>query len=241
MAFTLASAVILGRIIIAVWFEDAPRPIVDGTARPRVGPVSSQDLPLYWGRLPAPTVPVQVQTSSGTFRVPMGYLSGWFSLKAQPEVKAPDGLRRFSVEHLGFQFEHPGGGISLNPQWAEAVRDEKGAVVPGRTTVFVMSVEPPKARTVNHEVDVLATGTQGSLAEDPLYSRGEQKMLVGVVPPSNAGGRIGVRLSCHVNCLFSFYLEDEGLEMNGVMDGAFRRDGLAIAEQARALYDGWKG
>lgn len=195
--------------------------------------------PLYWGDLPAPTALVHLKTSLGTFMLPMGYLSDWYTLKDQAVSTAPDGLRQFT-SGLEFQFVFPGGGISLNPQRIEEIRDEKGAVVPGRTTVFVMDVKPPDARRDNPEIDVLATGAARGLVRDPRYSRGSHEVLTGVVAGRDDRGRVGVSVGCEENCHFRFYLERENLTMEGVMDGAFRWDGLAIAEQAYALFIHWK-
>ena len=195
--------------------------------------------PLYWGDLPPPTAPVHLKTPIGEFTLPMDYLTGWFALKDQPLTTAPDGARQFS-DVLSFSFEYPGGGMSSNPEWIEAIRDAKGAIVPGRTTVFVMSAKPPDPSRTHEEIDALATEPPGSLVRNPTYSRDDHEVLGGVVASPGAGHRIGVSLNCRVNCLFDFYLEDQGIVLDGVMDGAFRHDGLAIAEQAQALFKQWK-
>ena len=199
------------------------------------------ETPLYWGNLPPPTALVHLKSPIGDFTLPMGYQTGWFALKDQPVTTAPDGARQFTGV-LTFSFEYPSGGMSSNHEWITAVRDDKGHEVPGRTVVYVNEIKPPNRwnRDQYIEAETLGTYPTGSFIRDATYSWGDQEAFNGVAAGSGPGHRIGIQLSCQVNCLFSFYLEHQRLVLEGVIDGRFRHDGLAIAEQAQALFEHWQ-
>ena len=210
-------------------------------AEPPAAQPTPFETPLYWGDLPPPTALVHIKTPIGDFTLPMGYLGNWFSLRKQPVTTALDGARQFTGA-LPFQFEYPSGGMNGNPAWMLAVHDDKGHEVPGRTVVYVNEIKPPNRwnRDQYIEAETLGTYPTGSLVHDDAYSRPEHKALMGASAGSGPGHRIGVELSCEVNCLFSFYLEHRRLVLEGVIDGRFRHDGLAIAEQAQALFEHWQ-
>ena len=114
-----------------------------------------------------------------------------------------------------------------------------GRIVPDRTVVYINDSAPPRRLTEDIEAETRGTYPLGSLVHDDGHSRPEHETLRGSAVGLGPGRHIGVDLSCEVNCLFDFYLQRQHVVLEGVIDGRFRHDGLAIAEQAQALFERW--
>ena len=196
-------------------------------------------IPEYWGDLPQPTALVHLKTSIGMFTLPKGYLADPYVIKDRPIITASDGARLLSG-NLVFTFEYPSGGMNANPQGMTTVYDSTGHAVPGRTVVFVKKVGPPNENREDFGARILNTYMPGSLVRTKYDAKFDDENLDGVASGSGPGHRIGVDLSCQGNCIFTLYLEHQRVILDGLFDGHFRHDGLAIAEQAQRLFENWQ-
>ena len=130
--------------------------------------------------------------------------------------------------------------MNANTPFVRAVHDADGRVVAGHTVVYVDEVRPSDRDGGDLAAATLGRYPPGSLVHDAAFSRPEHEALDGTAAGSGPGHRIGVQVSCEIDCHFNLYLEHQHLVLDGVLDGRFRHDALAVAEQVQALFERWQ-